>query len=126
MSSNLADSTGYHQSSSLAKPALGFGRSTYKAAAAQEYAAPRVNDFTVAQNPFQSVDVDALRAQHASASVDQDDVEDLARIEPIPAFGAAPEQREEPAENVFQNDRDENEEQFDLEEMERISKILKQ
>ena len=71
-----------------------------------------MNDFTAAQNPFQSVDVDALRAQHASASGDRDDAEDLARMEPIPAFGAAPEQREEPAENVFQDDRDE--EQFDL------------
>jgi len=73
-----------------------------------------VHDFTAAQNPFQSVDVDALRAQHASASGHRDDAEDLARMEPVPAFGAAPEQREEPAENVFQNDRDENEEQFDL------------
>ena len=85
-----------------------------------------MNDFAVAQNPFQSVDVDAMRAQHASASEDRDDAEDLARIEPIPAFGAAPEQQREPAENVFQHEREENEEQFDLEEMERISKILKQ
>ena len=51
-------------------------------------------------------------------------MDDLARIDPVSIFGGPPEEKEESVENVFRNDAEE--EQFDLEEMARVEKILKQ
>jgi len=43
----------------------------------------------------------------------------------VPAFGSNADEQEEAAENVFKNPGEQEEDQFDLEEMKRIAKILK-
>jgi hypothetical protein len=72
------------------------------------------------------VDVGALQHQTAAPTENiRVAAEDLGPSEPTPAFGNHVDELEEMAENVFKNQGEREDEQFDLEEMNRIAKILK-